>query len=167
MAIEKRKALVHIVFTFDCDTVGPERLKRAGVAAYAVGMWDSQRPDPRPRDGVNAPIDLPPQTGFWAEGAQPQLTHEELTLGDGDGLPVDLADMLNAAALRKVGDQEALITGMREEGRALIEQLLARDKTVQEQAATIAGLQLASRDERAATLEERVTVLEAARAKPT
>lgn len=141
MAIEKRKSLMHVLFTLDCDSLGPERLKRSGVASYAVGLWDTERPDPRPRDGVNAPVDLPPQMGFWAQGFKAQREDEELLLGEGSSLPPDLADMLNAAALRQATSQEALIRGMRQEGLALAEQLRARDETIQGQTTTITSLQ--------------------------
>lgn len=132
MAIEHRKALQHVHFTFDADTLGEPRLKSGVVLQFISGTWDTERDDPRPRDGFNAPIDLPPQKGFWVSGTT--SSYEQLTL-EGK-LPADLAAYVNAAALKAVGSMNARAEAMQAEIKSLTENH-AQEKVRADQAETI------------------------------
>ena len=163
MAIEKRKALLHILFTFDCDTDGPDRLKTGAVAIYAVGLWDTEREDPRKRDGVNAPIDLGPQMGFWAKDTQPQTITEGITL-ENEALPETLLKQIDGAAVQAVGSLQTANAALIEANASLARRAEDLQGKVTEREGMIAALQqqIVEREGRAASIEDRVAALEAA-----
>lgn len=163
MALEVRKRLMHALLTFDADSDGPLRLKDGVTLMYLTGMWDTERNDPRPRDGLNAPVNMPPQTGFWVEGVPTQTKTEALTAASGV-LPDAFRDQLNEAIARGHGDAAASLKDLQAAVSQLRDEVASRDKTIGEREATIASLRqdIEGRDKRAATIEERVEALEAA-----
>lgn len=106
MPVELRSRLQMIVLMFDPDTDGPERLK-GGQYVEIEGTWDTEKPDPRPRDGFNAPLSLPPQTGFWVGTTQPK-TRPLKTADLQEGTP--LGDMVPRIDLASVAQVNALVT---------------------------------------------------------
>lgn len=140
MSIEPRSRLQMIVIVFDPDTDGAERLKGAQYVTIE-GMWDTEKPDPRPRDGFNAPLSLPPQTGFWAGATQPQT--RPLAASDAqDGLPLStMVPKIDVAALAQVNALNIELGQLMQDLQQREAMIGTHEATIKAREQTIAALQ--------------------------
>jgi hypothetical protein len=126
MSIQIRRRLQFVMLVFDPDTEGVERLK-GGHYVEISAPWDTERMDPRPRDGFNAPVHLPPQKGFWAEGVSANTISVPIIVHEGQpGTPwQELAERINLGMLATINEHAA-------ETAAVHAKVEAREKEIDE-----------------------------------